>query len=266
MSYDHKVHGGRYEAELAVKIGVVGLIVAGFVMNLLREFGAPWALAGIGGGLALLLHLGWVFFEESLKASLAAQGIEESLPFVIAPYVLLFMVQCGISLARAGRWLGLAAIAVLSAIYLPFAYNLKPHLSWWVVIVPVLAIALFYVGMMYIRDAKTIHPIWAGFLGLLRCTVYAILAYVFVLPGRQFFETTEVPPKVLVLFDVSGSMNWKDELASPGQVDARLTRQEKVLQFLTVAPGPGWRHARSVDGPAAGEVARHRLPVRPQAG
>ena len=150
---------------------------------------------------------------------------------------------------RTGLWIGLLVITGLSAIYLPFAYNLQPHFSWLVVLVPVLAVALFYVAMMYIRDAKTIHPIWAGFLGLLRCAVYAILTYVFLLPGRQFFETNEIYPKVLLLIDVSGSMRHKDELAQAGRtgktIGSRVRRRSSSLHEL----GPGARRERQATRP-----------------
>src|SRR5262249_58039624 len=111
---------------------------------------------------------------------------------------------------------------------------LLPFASWGVVLVPMLAVALFYVGMMYVKDSRSIHPAWATFLGLLRCTVYAILATVFLLPGCQNYEQQEFHSKAVVFFDVSGSMFTIDDLPEIGQDPAKLpTRQAKVLQFLT---------------------------------
>jgi hypothetical protein len=128
------------------------------------------------------------------------------------------------------------AVAVLSAIYVPLALLLRPipGFGWNVVMVPMLAIALFYVGMMYLKDAKSIHPIWAAFLGMLRCAVYGILAVVFLLPGCQTYDQSTTFPKVLVLFDVSGSTETQDDTPQPGQDPAALpTRQDKVIRFLT---------------------------------
>src|SRR5438132_541492 len=69
---------------------------------------------------------------------------------------------------------------------------------------------------------------------LLRRTVYAILAFVFLLPGCQTYETTETKSEVVFLFDVSGSMNSVDDLPEVGQDPATLpTRQDKVIKLLS---------------------------------
>jgi hypothetical protein len=128
----------------------------------------------------------------------------------------------------------LVVVGVFSAVYLALAPMLLPFASWWVVLVPMLAVALIYVGLMYVKDARSIHPAAASFLGLLRCLVYAILATVFLLPGCQNYEQQEYHSKVLVLFDVSGSMFTIDDFPEIGQDPTTLpTRQAKVLHFLT---------------------------------
>ena len=81
--------------------------------------------------------------------------------------------------------IGLSIVGVMSCLYLPLALILRPFASWYVILLPVMAIAFFYVVMMYIKDAKSVHPIWAIFLGILRTTVYCVLALVFLLPGCQ---------------------------------------------------------------------------------
>lgn len=142
-------------------------------------------------------------------------------------------------LRREGRLqaflVALAVITVLTVVYVPLALALRIMFSWMVVLVPMLAIALFYTGMMYIRDARSIHPLWAVFLGLMRCMVYSILAVVFLLPGCQTFEQSVNYPKVMVLFDVSDSLTQvKDDTPSAGQdPKSLLTRQGKVIDFLT---------------------------------
>src|SRR5207249_3701085 len=69
----------------------------------------------------------------------------------------------------------LIVVVVFSGVYLALAPILMayPEVGWWVVLVPMLAVALTYVGLMYLKDARSIHPAWASFLGLLRCAVYA---------------------------------------------------------------------------------------------
>ena len=60
-----------------------------------------------------------------------------------------------------------------------------------------------------------------------------------VLPSLPAQETVEKQPKVVILFDVSASMNTVDGPAKPGVKPATLpSRQEQVVQFLT-AKKPG---------------------------
>jgi hypothetical protein len=128
-------------------------------------------------------------------------------------------------------WLGLNAIplVVLGTMYFFVGYMFREVLSWWLVLVPVLLIALAYVIQMYLRDAHTIHYGWAILLGLMRMSVYCLLGICFLLPGCQDFDITVNESKVLVLFDVSGSMDAVEGQDSEGGV----SRQDKIVRFLT---------------------------------
>lgn len=111
-------------------------------------------------------------------------------------------------------------------------YNLG---VWWLgVLVPLLVVGLVYVVWMYVRDGVTIGWAWATFLGALRCTVYALLAIVFLLPSFQEWEETRTESKVAVVFDVSGSMLFtRDEIPTPETpLDKLPSRQDNVLSFL----------------------------------
>jgi hypothetical protein len=120
-------------------------------------------------------------------------------------------------------------IVVAGALYAAVGASLIGLLSWWLVLIPTMAIAFFYVGMMYIKDAHSVHFTWAGFLGFLRATVYVLLGVCFLLPGCQEFETTTTESKILVLFDVSGSMG---DAPDGTEGESGVTRQEKVVRFL----------------------------------
>src|SRR5262249_27700253 len=75
---------------------------------------------------------------------------------------------------------------------------------------------------------------WASFLGALRVTVFLLLALIFLLPAWQNWEKSETRSKVVVLSDVSGSMNTKDDLPTEATPVEKLpTRQDKVIVFLT---------------------------------
>lgn len=161
-------------------------------------------------------------------------------PVLLALGVLLLLV----AFRRENRWWfllwGSLVVGGISAIYVPMALLFMPLFSWWVVLIPVLAVALLYVVLMYVKDARTIHPMGAACLGLMRLAVYAILTWVFLQPTRQYYDTTETPSEVLFLFDVSGSMFTVDQLPEVGQDPAKLpTRQDLVARFLTAEGGPG---------------------------
>src|SRR5579862_5314640 len=128
-------------------------------------------------------------------------------------------------------WLGLSAlpVVVLGTMYFFVGYLFRDLLSWWLVLVPVLLVASWYVVQMYVRDAHTIHFAWAGLLGLMRMTVYCLLGICFLLPGCQDYDITISESKVLLLFDVSGSMDAVDIHEGEGAA----TRQEKIIRFLT---------------------------------
>jgi hypothetical protein len=170
---------------------------------------------------------------------------QEAMPpwALFIPVVFALVVLLLVTLFRHDRrwtsllWSGLI-LAAIAVVYLPLGYLFREAFSWYVVLIPVLVIGLIYVALMYRQDAHTIHPLWASFLGLLRCTVYGILAFVFLLPGCQNYETTETHSKVLFLFDVSGSMvGVIDDVPKPGENPALLpTRQDKVIKFLAEAP------------------------------
>src|SRR5260370_34568392 len=64
---------------------------------------------------------------------------------------------------------------------------------WLAVLIPILAVAFVYVVIMYVRDARRIGVLWAGLLGLLRTTIYLVLAYVFLLPAQSNVEHSQTP-------------------------------------------------------------------------
>jgi hypothetical protein len=115
-----------------------------------------------------------------------------------------------------------------------FGRDLRPGVFWITVLVLVLIVGFIYVGVMYARDSRGVGRLWAALLALLRCAVYLLLAGVFLLPAIQTWEETELRSKVLVLFDVSGSVSAVvDDIPDERTPVEKLpTRQDKVLRFL----------------------------------
>jgi hypothetical protein len=127
-------------------------------------------------------------------------------------------------------WLGIGAGAVAAGglLFFVVSYALRDALSWWLVLVPTMILAFAYIAMMYQRDAHSIHYLLAAFLGMVRAAVYCLLAFCFLLPGCQEFDTTVTASKVLLMIDVSGSMSAVDGHES----GAGITRLEKMVRFL----------------------------------
>src|SRR5262245_41578967 len=119
-----------------------------------------------------------------------------------------------------------------------FGRDLRPDVFWIAVLVVVLLAAFVYVGLMYARASRGVRPWWAAVLGLLRSAVYVLLAGVFLLRAMQTWEATEVRSKVLVLFDVSGSVSAvvDDSPDANTPIEKLPTRQDKVLRFLADEP------------------------------
>jgi hypothetical protein len=103
---------------------------------------------------------------------------------------------------------------------------------WLGVLFTILAIGFGYIARMYLRDSRTIGWAWASFLGILRASVYCMLAVLFLLPGWQSFDVVKSRSKVVFLFDVSGSMETRDEPTGSQPIEKIPTRQDKVLQLL----------------------------------
>ncbi|MBY0231715.1 MAG: VWA domain-containing protein [Gemmataceae bacterium] len=114
----------------------------------------------------------------------------------------------------------------------PFFGQQLPEYLWWFALAFVLVPALVYVILMYAKDARGVGPAWASVLGTLRLLVYAILAFVFLLPAQQTFVKSETESKVITIFDVSGSMQITDQQSSGKAGEKLPTRQDQVLAFL----------------------------------
>src|SRR5262245_59580729 len=113
-----------------------------------------------------------------------------------------------------------------------------PELSGWLWL-PLLGVVLFlglvYIIWMYSRDAHSIGWLPATLLGMLRATVYAILAWVFLLPAFQTWEETRNHSRVVLAFDASQSVAFTRYDVPPDGVspDRMPTRQDKIINFLT---------------------------------
>jgi hypothetical protein len=107
-----------------------------------------------------------------------------------------------------------------------------PSELWLVILAVILGIGFFYIGWMYFKDSRGVGPWIASLLGLLRASVYVLLAWVFLLRAEQTWEETEVYSRVAVVPDVSGSLFTIDDIPTGRPGEKLDSRQEKVFQFL----------------------------------
>src|SRR5207247_2552412 len=83
------------------------------------------------------------------------------------------------------------------------------------------------------RDSRGVGVAWAGLLGLLRISVYGVIAFIFLLPASQSWEELTTSSKVVVLLDVSQSMDTRDDLPQDNVPYEKMpTRTDKLLAFL----------------------------------
>src|SRR5262249_46357792 len=113
----------------------------------------------------------------------------------------------------------------------------RPAWLWVALVIAIVAIGLFYVGWMYLRERRTIGWFWPIPLGLFRISVYALLGLLFLPPSRQHYDITrtERSSRVVLLFDTSLSMKEaRDGFPEEGGSFKDIpSRQEKVLDFLS---------------------------------
>jgi hypothetical protein len=109
-------------------------------------------------------------------------------------------------------------------------FSVGNKLAWYVFVGVVLALGLVFIIWQYLRDAKTIKA-WAIPLAACRFGVYVILAYCFLQPAIQEWQTVEKKSKAILVIDVSPSIaTISDEIAS-GNTKAK-PRLEKILDTL----------------------------------
>src|SRR5215472_7281396 len=108
-----------------------------------------------------------------------------------------------------------------------FGKEIDPRF-WLAALIPLLAVGFLYAGWQYVRDGRAVGPAWAAFMALLRCTVYGVLAFAFLLPATQAWEISRNQSKMIIVFDTSPSMVFlKDDVPTDAMPYAKMpTRQD----------------------------------------
>jgi hypothetical protein len=138
----------------------------------------------------------------------------------------------------AWAWAGAVALLLVPPVLIGFLLPSVPKFPggviWWYITAVGLTAGFFYVAWMYYRDSHGVGPLWASLLGLLRATVFTLLAFFFMLPAVREYKDSFIRSKVLVVFDVSGSLVYTidDVPTNAVPLDKLPTRQDKILAFL----------------------------------
>jgi uncharacterized membrane protein len=98
----------------------------------------------------------------------------------------------------------------------PFGTDIEARYFWLPILGVILTLGIGYAVWMYVRDSRAVGGAWATFLGVTRCSVYVLLASVFLLPALQTWDKAESFSRVLVLPDLSGSMHLSDVVGADG--------------------------------------------------
>jgi hypothetical protein len=181
----------------------------------------------------LIYAVASIWLGMTVAAGTPLAGFKESfivwglLPLVAYPVLLGVLATVVICIKHPLAVVPLVIVAGVSTFYLIFAWIFKQQqqIAWFLVLGPVLLVALVYVALMYRQDSQSVNPAWAGFLGLLRCSVYAILAFIFLMPGCQSYDTKVTESKVLVLFDITKSMHRVDDLPKVGEDEKTMKKR-----------------------------------------
>lgn len=114
-----------------------------------------------------------------------------------------------------------------------FGQPLSFEPRWWVgIALPLVLVALVLVARNCLRESKAIGKGWAALLGTLRGLVCLLLFFLWLLPAMRQVETTTQTSQVLLLFDVSASMQGSDAPPADLPDQPRPTRTELLVDLL----------------------------------
>lgn len=149
--------------------------------------------------------------------------------FVTAALLTLLMYQKDANLTAAGGLHPLAGTAIAAGAIVVG--------GGFVFVLGVLLLSVIVLVASVFRSGGFVGWLKVGPLALLRTLTFATLAFCFLLPAMQPWETTEKRSKVVILLDVSPSMvRHSDEISRDPNAKLK-TRADKVLDFLTSADG-----------------------------
>ncbi len=134
---------------------------------------------------------------------------------------------------------------------------------WWLALgVPVLLLVLFWSVRTYLKESRTIGKPWSLLLASCRMLFYVLIFCVWLLPAMRQVEYSRQQSKVLLLFDVSASMQTSDDPVADQPEPLRRTRQEGLIDLLTASRAGTTAPPTDGSPNAAGsDESNHALPA-----
>ena len=127
---------------------------------------------------------------------------------------------------------------------------------WWLAIaVPILLFVLIWSIRTYLKESKTIGKVWSLALATCRILFYVLIFTVWLLPAMRQIEYSRQQSKVLMLLDVSASMQTSDDSVPELPEPLRRSRQEILIDLLTTTQNA------VASNPANAEIANATQPT-----
>lgn len=112
-------------------------------------------------------------------------------------------------------------------------YDLPKTFEQWLLLVVVGVALLSYIVWLYVKDTRSLHWFWRGWLMLLRVAVVAGLAVIFFNPHIRSQDTQYRPSKVAIVIDKSLSMRFAaEDLENGTPAGDQETRAEAAARLL----------------------------------
>jgi hypothetical protein len=110
----------------------------------------------------------------------------------------------------------------------------------WIVLLGGFGLAMVLAVVVYIYDAKKLHPLWTTWLLFLRLAVFAALLVIAMNPQDRTSSALFTPSRVVLLVDTSTSMGFREKsggaLADPSTPVSKRSRSQAVVELMKKTP------------------------------
>jgi len=110
----------------------------------------------------------------------------------------------------------------------------------WLLLLGGFGLAVVLAGVVYVFDARKLHPLWTAWLLMLRLAVFAALLIIAFNPHDRTTSALFTPSRVVLLVDTSTSMGFREKsgsaIADPSTPVSKRSRSEAVVELMKQTP------------------------------